>query len=239
MSEKPKDKKEDTALSIYEDEIVKEMHKCVSAVKNGADSSVSSQQLHLAIEKSHSAPLFNDYEKGLVPTLEIIKNSSVKAADSIASEILRSEKSGVSPKDLVEEKSIEKLLRGREKSINAGVRSYIRSVLRFQTLKERMHLERNMEKQFERADHERRRIHNALIESLQTFTKAIHDAQELDLLNKYTIIEWQPGLRLQHQKDSIVVFSDRILKNRDWVRDWAVVAELYERLAEIEELERK
>ena len=239
VKEKPPNNPESSS-STPEDSIVAEMHSCLECLRNGDAVPKSTEELHFEIEHTQSAPIFGQYETHAIPQLTTLEHSALFAADAIAREIEMHKKEGVSEADLEEESKIEKILRGRSKAIGSGIRSYIRTILRFQQLARLRHGGRDVLKQFEETDHQRRRAHNALIESLTAFTKAIEEAKEIDLLKDIPVVEWQPGTQLPDGiENQIVVFSHRVLSDRNYIRDWAIVAELYERLKEIEQLEKK
>jgi len=193
------------------------------------------------VEKIHTTGLFKEYSSGAIPSVGVLRDSAMKVADAIAKEIERERKSGVSDEDLDREIALERILRGRGRAIDSGIRSYIATVLRFQNLSKRRSEGRDLLKQFESADHQRRQSHNSLISSLRIFAKAVEEAKSLGVLDGTSVVPWQLGMNMNEFKgqDKVTIFSERTLNDRDFIRDWAIVAELYERLQEIDELEKK
>ena len=240
MKEKTPEKVESVESSQKpEDVIVADMRSYIREIENGNGEGNGTERFHSEIERSYSAELYEKYDTGEIPNLEILELSANSAAEAIAKEIQESKEQGMSDADLTEETKIEKLLQGRPKIITSNIRSYIATVMRFQELAKMRTTGRDLAKQFEQADHQRRRVHNALIESLETFTNIIEDAKTLGLLSEISVAQWRHSEDLRLQESRVVVFSKQILEDRDYIRDWAIVAEMHERLTEIEKLEKK
>jgi len=222
-----------------EDEVIAELNKTPEdGFTDEKEGRKKVRQLHHSAERTVSGSLLEKYNNDELLTMEMLKDGSTLAADALARGIEAEENAGTTDEDLVEEKRLEKLLRGRSQTIIAGIRSYINMVLRFQRLNEQRFLGRDVLKQFEQTDHQRRRAHDALLESLQIYSNSVREAKNTGLLNEVPVVVWESedSLKGDLPEEKVVIFSDAVLANRDYIKDWALVAEMSERLKKIDRL---
>jgi hypothetical protein len=122
--------------------------------------------------------------------------------------------------------------------VERGMQAYIRTIIQFHTIK-RLSIGgvRDMTAQFARVDQERRNAHEGLLDSLRTMRQAVLAAAGTELIPKQNVIEWTMGMNagelLSHNPHAVIVFSDRVLQDRNYIRDWAIAADFEERLKEM------
>ncbi len=192
--------------------------------------------LHGDIEGCESYPLLQKYVSGELPTLkkmfDALKPFLSEFYKEIENERIRVSQ-GSSDAILKTIERIYGLLSGREQQVRAAIQRYVNSVVRFR------HLEklsagggRDLTEQFVKADHARRRAHDSLIESFK-----VHGAQVRALLNEGFGDESLPFVQWNSSDDArkfgvgkCVYFSEEVLRNRDFIRDWAIVADFAEQL---------
>ena len=189
-------------------------------------------KLHGEVERCECFPLLGQYAAGQIPTLERmfvpLKPIIEKARIEISAEVAR----GIPENDIKDELKLLALLEGREQQVKESIRRYVSSVIRFHNLK-RLSAggTRDMHKQFEDADHARRRAHNSLIESLSVYLAGANNAADQDLLKRDSFTTWHVGTDAREiPQGKVVIFDSDVLKNRDFIRDYAVVADMAEQL---------
>lgn len=239
MQEKPTPTHERTPVD--ETEVVAKLHLNHDKVVSGEIP--ASEKLLTEIRNDLSRlecyPMYREYAAGNVPTLAILTESATRASLTIETLLSQDRAKGVPDKELEEETKIKNLLAGRPNSIKRGVESYVRSIIRFHTLKQLSHGGgRDMQTQFVKADEDRRRVHNALLESLKIFTTTVRNAEKEGLLPAGSVVEWTHGMQAQvliENPDMIVVFAEKIISNedRDYMKDWAIAADFDLQLKEM------
>jgi len=237
------DKFEKVPLSlVLEEDLVAEVHSHRDRLKNGEEKIEEALEalplIREGIAQLECYPIYREYVNGNVPTLDTFRNGTRLASETIASDL--AQEKGLSSEDLSEELHVQKLLEGRAGSIEHAIDAYVRSVIKFHNLKRISRGGvRDMTKQFEQSDHERRRAHNHLLDTLQSTTQAVRDAVELKLIPLEKVLEWNPGVESIPQENAIVVFSPKILEDRNYIRDWAIAADFDERLRELDTYTQK
>ncbi|OGG52022.1 hypothetical protein A2704_00555 [Candidatus Kaiserbacteria bacterium RIFCSPHIGHO2_01_FULL_54_36b] len=194
--------------------------------------------LHDGVESCECYPLFKKYASGEIPSLERmfgnmqpLLDELKRSVDAEAARVAQGE-----PDDILkEEKSIYGLLAGREQQVRGAIQRYVTSVIRFKNL-QRISAggARDVSEQFVEADHARRRAHETLIEALRVYTAQVKLALENGYADSYKHFNfefWRPGTdaRDASTKNSLV-FAPEVLGNRDFIRDWAIVADFVNQL---------
>lgn len=179
---------------------------------------------HDYLERLENPSIINQYENGTVPTLESLQEATTAAAQELEAD--PDDQEGV---------RMAKLLRGQVQSIRLWCRRYVGSVIAFHTLR-RKHILLNStdtKEDFFRADSERRRIHNALLDSLRTCTALIQ--QTAAHAGSATPILWEPTMTLPKGTASStpVAFSANTLEDRDLVKQWAIAADCVEEMKKV------
>lgn len=230
---------------VYGEEVVEKIHLHHDSVLEGTiPCNVELlEQVREDLTHLECYPLYKEYVEGRTPSLPLLQESAARAVAAIEKIIAEEKKNGTSDADLAEEIRVKNLIAGRSISIEQNITAYIKTVLRFQTLK-KLHNNgaRDVSKQLEQTDHDRRRVHNNLIDSLRILTEAVKEAQSIDLIAKKSVHEWVPSLNaseLAKTEGSIVVFSPKILTDRDYVRDWAMAADFNKQFSDLQEVEQK
>ena len=180
-----------------------------------------SHSLHDKLESLNSPEMLHAYEAGGMPTLD-----SIHRAAEAAAEVLNED-----PTD-TEAITHAKLLVGQARHVRGWCRRYVETIIRFHTTRAAF-MRMNDEEQrdaFARADSERRRVHDALLNALSTLNRLIARGQEL--ADYRTPISWGPGTDLPDgtAHEHPVIFSADALQDRELIRKWAVIADSVEQL---------
>lgn len=169
-------------------------------------------------------PFITSYEKGLLPTV-----TSMTEAARIASEALLAETEDG------EAVRLGKLISGQVPSIRQWCRRYVSTIVKFHTAKQRSHGSSDAEKkyQLQLADEERRRVHNALLESLKNFSALLIQAEDFAIFRKP--IMWKPGVNLPEGITFAepVVFDHVVMTDRDLVKNWAIALDCVEEMRKL------
>lgn len=165
-------------------------------------------------------PIYRQYKEGKIPNMDMLQNV-VDVSLSILDKYKKEDKN-ISSQDSESIENIKKLLQGRILTLNSFINSYVRSVYDFYVIKKRRQSSgESFAKEFAKADERRRKNHNALMDSLNTFNKLLGSVRRFG--------EGDDDL------SKIIFFNDLTLKNRDLIRDWAVAAYLHKHLQKAEE----
>ncbi len=182
--------------------------------------------LHNNIAKTESFPLFREYVAGITPSPERMLRP-LKSHIDVAKAALETDGSDEQAMQTLN------LLSGREAQIRSSIGLYVRSVIRFKEL-QRISAGgvRDVTKQFSDADHARRRAHNNLIDSLRVYRDTLQKAVSEGLLPGDCCAEWSMGADARAiGADKGIMFSNIVLQNREFIRDWAIVADFAEQFA--------
>ncbi len=214
------------------------LHHEVEKHANGSKiSDTALEGLHNNVKHCECFPLLEQYVRGNIPTFERLFANLDLYLDELK-EYTDSERAhtGEASEEAKIAESFRKILAGRKIQIRDSVNRYVSSVIRFNQLKLlSADGARELKKQFENADHARRRAHNALIDSLAVYQTAIKNCQleELgkDRFKHFNFEEWTIGTDARKiGPEKTVVFSSTTLRNRDFIRDWAIVSDFIEQL---------
>lgn len=193
-------------------------------------------KLHSDVEKCECFPLFKKYTGGHIPTIERMFRNTQPFLDALANEAerVRGESAGEEDPYFKEVHTLHGLLAGREQQIRGAIQRYVHSVVRFRHLQKiNAGGTRDVSKQFEEADRARRRAHNSLLESLTVYAAQARFAKEngYDELAAFPFAEWEPSMNANEiDEQKAVIFGPDVMRNRDFVRDWAIVADFAEQL---------
>ncbi len=180
-----------------------------------------SHSLHDKLESLNSPEMLRTYEAGSMPTLD-----SIRRAAEAAATVLNEDPAGT------EAITHAKLLVGQAQHVRGWCRRYVETIIRFHTTRA-AYMRMNDEEQrdlFVRADSERRRVHDSLLNALTTLNRLIARGQEL--ADYRTPIAWGPGTELPDgtAHEHPVVFSTDALQDRELIRKWAIIADSVEQL---------
>ena len=195
------------------------------------------EKLHGDVENCECYPLFKQYIAGEVPTLERMFGN-LKGPLERARADLEAEKQAVGENDpiVAEATKMLNLIGGREQQVRGAIQRYVHSVIRFNHLKKiSAGGVRDITRQFVETDRARRQAHNSLIESLRVYTATAAKANEMGLFAEndtdYPFAKWTIGTDARNiPANKMAIFSESVLQNRDFIRDWAIVADFMEQL---------
>lgn len=203
---------------------------------NPDDMSCDCDALHSRICHTEVKRLFEHYEKHEVLTHVDIEQSVGILLAKLEAELEED------PEDEEINKGY-KILSERPKEIKLATRRYVRTISKFFHVKKqqmRMSVD-EFKDSFEKIDQERRNAHNGLIETLTIYTRTVNELKRYGALDGVEIEEWRPIDRFTDVSDTegkVFVFAAEVLKNRDLVKDWAVSANMDEKLKQIEEMQK-
>ena len=226
-------------IPLDETEVVANLHISHSKVLSGE--MLANEKLLTDIREDlgrlECYPMYREYTAERVPTFGILRESANRAVKNIEQLLAADKASGVDTENTSEELKIQKLLAGRADSIKRSVNDYIQTIIRFHNLRRLSHGgSRDVTEQFVKADESRRRAHENLLKSLNIFTTAAKQAEEAGLLAAGNTVEWMPDMdakSLIERPEAVVVFSESTLKNRDYIKDWAIAADFDLQLREM------
>jgi len=192
-------------------------------------------------ELSHldSYPVYREYISGKTPNLTVLHASIEKLLVGLDALIAQSKDEGLTDEDLADELKLRALISERFKELTYRIRKYTNTVAQFQNIKLLKNNGRDVQSQLEKIDHERRRTHNALLDSLKTLTILAQEAQAMQALKAYSLILWANGMdasRFKESESAILVFDPQTLADRNYIRDWALAADFDERLNRAEQI---
>ena len=195
-------------------------------------------KLHSDVEHCECYPLFEKYVSGEIPTLERMFSNVGPFLQDLSKEIDKESArvtQGGADEVLQETQTMRGLLEGREQQLHSSIQRYVRTVIRFKHLA-RLSADgtRDVKKQYVEADQNRRRAHDALLDTLSVYGTLVHKAMEDGYSRDF---ESFPFVFWGHETDArtigakkAVIFSPETLRNRDFVRDWAIAADFVEQL---------
>lgn len=179
---------------------------------------------HEDLDHLEEAPIVNQYERGMIPTIDSLSEAARAASDSLEA----------NPEE-IEAVRIGKLIRGQAASIRTWCRRYVSTIIKFHTMKRQMLRMDDQEKRdsFEQADAERRRVHEALLASLRTFNTLLEEGK--DYAEYKSPLLWQPGSLMEDGTATHegVIFAPKALEDRDLIKSWAIAADCVEEMKKI------
>lgn len=206
-----------------------EVDSAVRAHRNGQHDSQYIAHLHDRIHSCEVGHLFDEYVEESVPTFERMFHPLPERIEK-AKQALRVDAEKYGAETVADEMRILALLSGREQQVQTAVQRYVQSVIRFDTLRRLSYggVRADME-QFSDADHARRRSHNALIDTLRVYLKVAQEAEAASVFPKESsgpvFVPWDIGVDARViPRGHILVFSEKTLEHREFVRDWAVAS---------------
>lgn len=203
---------------------------------NPDDMSCDCSVLHSRICHTEIQHLFEHYEKHEVLTYDDIERSLEIVLHQISSELKHD------ADDEFLNKSFQ-ILKERAKEIKHAARRYVQSIAKFHFIKrQQLRMEpHEFKEEFEKIDQLRRNAHNGLIETLTIYTKTINELRRDGVLDNVEVIEWHTADRFDEDTEvegKVFVFAGDVLRNRDLVKDWAISAHMFEKLKQIEEIQK-
>lgn len=213
---------------VDEEDVVVHLHRYAESLKTATiDADMHKremEQIHAEISACPCAHMYRQYKEGIIPNLEMLQRSI-----DVAIEVIDADSQSLNPdnehdrEDIASLDRTKKVLSSRVSEIQQWIRTYAETVVRFHQLKKLTANDtRDLRKQFERADHSRRRAHDALIETLRVTAHTLADVR--DLLDDNDA-----------RKAQLVTLGDNILRDRDLVRDWALAADFHTQLQLVRE----
>lgn len=175
--------------------------------------------------------LYRQYAQGTVPTISMFEDSSRMLGGELARMVEKEKAEKVPETELQELTKKQAFIEHRAAEIKTAINRYVRVVIRFHNLKRLQEQRGNVDDldRLQAVDKDRRRAHDLLLEALSSFTDVARALQEEGVLERGLVVEWKPGMNAQTLSGSgkrAVVFSPDTIKDRDYIRDWAVVADL-------------
>lgn len=188
---------------------------------------------HNEIERCECYPVLSKYTSGEIPTLGTMFRGLPALLTEFGAEIERDRKAGASEEELRPLILMHGLISGREQQVRSSIHRYVNSVVRFQHLQKiSAGGTRDVTKQFVEADHARRRAHDGLIDSLKVYAAQVAQlkTEGFDTLKSYSFTHWNMGDDARRTSESTLVFSPDVVRNREFIRDWALAADFSEQL---------
>lgn len=237
---------EQPITAVPEENVVLHLNRYIESLKTRGSApdthAQEMEQLHVEISECACFPMYKAYTEGRVPTLSSLQRVAEKILEE-TNHVLESDtgaQESVDAEMVARIQKYQKLLTNRLQEIRVWVHSYVKSVARFHTLR-RLSSQVGRDDALERlqkADADRRRTHDSLIEALQTYNAAINnlweEIREGDEPARFT--PWQPGNQAPPGSHTLV-FSESVLsEDRKLVRDWALAADFSIQLQKIREL---
>ena len=225
--------------TVAEEAVLTKLHEAADKCKKDQEKpdEQTLEVFHKDIEKCECYPLLQKYTSGEVPSLKRMFSNVKNVVHDMEKEIAAEEASAEGKpseylKSLTDTKN---LLAGRELAIRSSVVRYVNSVIRFSRVqKSTLGGQLDDAKQFLAADHARRRAHESLIESLNVYAtivqKMIGEGYP-DTSGNFKYERWKIGedARLLDTRKS-VIFDSSVMRNREFIKDWAIVADFVEQL---------
>ncbi len=178
--------------------------------------------LHKIAEQFRNQHLLQAYEQGTVPTF-----ASMERAVEAVIEKLEEDKEDV------EALKLSALLSQRVKEIRRWCSKYEQSLIIFHRQKKLVRFNEKMPDQFKRADEDRRRTHDNLLQSIRSLDETLRAADEIEPL-PYAIGRWEPGISVPagYAHENPLVFSAHAAshEHRELIMDWALVANLEQKM---------
>lgn len=214
--------------SANEEAVLAKLHETNEKHKSGAHSHEELEVFHKDIEHCECYPVFQQYLSGEIPTLDRMFGQTAA--------FLETYKKGLDAQEHDKDAhSAYSLLVGRESQIRSSVQRYVQSVIRFNRLR-KLSLDgaRDLSKQFQDADHSRRRAHNELITSLQLYAQLVTKAEEAgyhDSKTEFPYVFWDIAEDARNiSPNKTVLFNAQVMQNRDFIKEWAIAADFAEQL---------
>lgn len=204
----------DIITHTSEDVILDNLHKCTEGRRTCTKE--EAETMHSEFERCEAGTIFHSYTESKIPTLSQFEEQME----------LILQKTGQPAADDVEGLRIYNLLRGRVNHLRKSVKDYVETVVRFVRISGPMKL-RDPEI-FIKIDHDRRKRHDGLLNTLSGLLKLINDADRIGLADKSDFYYWHPGSDEQIPSNKIPVFSEAAIENRNLIRDWALAADFSE-----------
>jgi hypothetical protein len=189
----------------------------------GEERLVMYHSFHQDLDSLEEAEIVKRYERGLVPTM-----SSINLAATEASKALLEEGDPDAAR-------IGKLIQGQASGIRRWCRRYVTTIIQFHTKKKDFRLMNAADQRdaLSQADVERRRVHDALLESLRTLTRLIEEGR--DHAEYPRPMTWSPTSELEVDAANTkpVIFSESAIQDRDLIKSWAIAADSVEEMKKI------
>lgn len=219
-----------------EENVLHDLHEKAAAHGKGetAVDPQSLQKLHNDMESCECYPLFQKYVSGELPTLKTMFSNLDPLLDEMSKDVAAGSSGGELDEHEKKIQQMQRLIAGREKQVRDSITRYVNSIVRYKHLaKLSAGGTRDMTKQFVDADQARRRAHNNLLDSLSVYAQQIKltKREGYDSFEKFPFEFWEIGENAnEFGADKTPVFSEQVIKNRDFVRDWAIAADFAEQL---------
>ncbi len=175
--------------------------------------------MHQTLERLDNKEMIHKYREGRIPTIHSLELAANEAIKHLQEE---------EPDEEIER--ITKLLEGQVRSIRGWTRRYVGTVVKFHLMKSAYYAQEEEADKFITADSERRRVHDALLSSIASFSKLLSDAQEITHYSPPIAWDLSSNLEEGTANAKPVVFSLQAIQNRDLIRDWAVATDCVEEL---------
>jgi hypothetical protein len=227
--------------SLPVEEVLSHVGQALESCRNNPHQNTNhGQALHQEIECTEVCDLFHNYEKHQIISLQDITESIGIVVQNL--ELIKTDIAD-DPDELQFITSRLNLIKKRDVEISASVKRYVSTVAQFQTIKKqqlRMLPEDYRDKLID-IDARRRKAHNSLMETLSIYTRLIQELKSDGYLSEVDVFQWDfknDATDFKANANNVAVFSEKILNNRDLIKDWAITAHLYQSLKIISELEK-
>lgn len=233
------EKKETTEIKHYVEDVVVHAQEIRNVCLRDPNSPLCRPEiLHTEIEHSDVGVMFENYNEHKILSLDDIRYSIENVAVHLEHELSKLDSES---EEYLFAHDKYQLIRKRAEEIRTGVQRYVRTLSQFfQLKKQQFRLEpEDFRDKLQQIDKQRRFGHDALIGTLSIYSEVVNSLKEYGFLEEHTVISWDHVTKLsdiEENNKNIIIFSPKILENRDLVKDWAISAHLYEQLKHIEQL---
>lgn len=217
--------KKEAALELTgsEDQVLHELHRCVTP--QGKVVCDEETMTHIRDEFAHceAFDMYAQYEKGAVPTLESMRDHVDRLQIQVDSDPKATDE------DKAAMKHARKLIAG---SLPSAVSRYVQSVIFYAQQAPRFPLMDVHERRefVEKCDGDRRRKHDALLQTLQDIDAALRLlSDELGAVDAREIAWWRAGMD-GLARDALPAFDAAAIDtkdsvHRDMIKNWAIAAD--------------
>lgn len=228
--------KEAAPMVVDENEVFSELHHPLDEFTSSDQIEAFAEKLGQDLTHCECYPLYLQYLQGEVPTLDMLQKTVDELSSRVEGAIEKEKAAGLSDTDYEDLTQVKKILSTRMRNIRTNVGEYVLKIAQFHRIRigVRASDPEWTKEEFVRIDTARRRAHEILLSSLTDLTTRTKSLIEEGLVTTHEIGYWnrtKPAHELQ-ESGKLVLFDPRVVADRDYIRDWAISADIYERTNE-------
>lgn len=216
-----------------EDKVLDVLHQCTDGNPRRNCDNKTKEALHREFETCEAYATYLAYAEGSLPTIE----NMTHGIEAMLAQAPQHAKEGP------EAERVCKMLSGRALQIRAASRSYVQSVITFNRQLSgagqfRLSDEERRDQLID-TDKRRRRLHDALLDTLRVTYRTLMDAVDLGIANKSTFGIWEKGFDARQLPGTFSIFAPQALDDRNFIRNWAIAADFAQTFAKLDEIVQK